>query len=196
MIRHRVSTLLTTASLLLSLTAVSVAVPASTMAAIANVHVGGGIDIGDTSKRAATPPQVSPGNVVGFYLWAKNDDAANLSSFFLTASTNLLFKGALWKHPGDATTTSCGSDINGLKCDFGPLNSMDEILVLAAFTVPTPASISDTNCLPDSRVRGLVGLYQLPVRGNLGLCCRERQEQEPRGCIPLVGLCCHRCDLR
>ncbi len=27
---------------------------------------------------------------------------------------------------------------------------MDEILVLAAFTVPTPASISDTNCLPDN----------------------------------------------
>jgi hypothetical protein len=147
MIRHRFSTLLTTVSLLLTMTAVSAAVPASTLGAIANVKVGGGI-APDTYVRAATPAKVSPGNVVGFYLWAKNEDAAGLSSFFLTASTNLIFKGAFWKHPGDATTTSCGSDANGLKCDFGALNSMDEILVLAAFTVPTPASSSPANCLP------------------------------------------------
>ena len=151
MIRQRFSTLLTTASLLLSMTAVSVAAPATTLGAIANVNVGGGINIGVTSVRATTPPKVSPGNVVGFYLWAKNNDAAGLSSFFLTASTNLLFKGAFWKHPNDATTTSCGSDANGgLKCDFGPLNSQDEILVLAAFTVPTPASSSEANCKPSN----------------------------------------------
>jgi hypothetical protein len=148
MIRQRFSTLLTTASLLLSLTAVSAAVPASTLGAIANVKVGGGI-APDTYVRAATPTKVSPGNVVGFYLWAKNKDAAGLSSFFLTASTDLTFLGAVWKHPGDATTNTCGSDVNGgLKCDFGALNSMDEILVLASYTVPKPASSSPDDCLP------------------------------------------------
>jgi hypothetical protein len=148
MIRQRFSTFLTTASLLLTMTAVSVAAPASTLGAIANVNVGGGIVIGNTATRATTPLQVSPGNVVGFYLWAKNNDAAGLSSFFLTASTDLTFKGAVWKHPGDATTQTCGSDVNGrLNCAFGALNSTDEILVLAAFTVPPPASSSPANCL-------------------------------------------------
>jgi hypothetical protein len=149
MIRQRISTLLTTASLLLTMTAVSVAAPASTVGATANVKVGGGIAIDIYSTHAATPRQVSPGNVVGFYLWVKNEDAAGLSSFFLTASTSLLFKGAVWTHPGDATTHACGSDVNGgIKCDFGALNSMDEILVLAAYTVPKPASSSPADCLP------------------------------------------------
>ena len=148
MIRHRISTSPDRPSLLLTPDRRIRGRTCLNMAAVANVNVGGGIVIGNTVTRATTPLQVSPGNVVGFYLWAKNNDAAGLSSFFLTASTNLTFKGAFWKHPGDATTTSCGSDANGLKCDFGALNSQGEILVLAAFTVPSPASSSEANCKP------------------------------------------------
>jgi hypothetical protein len=146
MIRQRISTLLTTASLLLTMTAVSVALPASTLAALANVNSSGGTVPG-TTARAATPAQVSPGNVAGFYLWVRNDDTANLNTFSLTAKSNATPLGAYWKRPADTGYTNCTTS-GDLKCNFGTLNSGDVLLIVAAFVVPGTPSTSNANCKP------------------------------------------------
>jgi len=151
MIRQRISTSITTLSLLLSLTVVSVALPASTLAAVANVGVGGGWDTNKsnaTGVSGATPAKVSPGKVAGFYLSAKNNDSANLSSFFLTASTAATPLGAFWSHSTGGPWTACDVS-SGLKCTFGAFNSGDAVYVEAAFTLPTGTSTSTTNCLTD-----------------------------------------------
>lgn len=148
MIRQRFSTLLTTASLLLSMTAVSVAVPASTMAAIANVDIGGGTVV-DEHPRAATPTQVSPGNVAGFYLWVRNEDAANLASFFLNAASNADPVGAYFSKNG-GTPTNCPIAGGKLGCDFGAFNSGDVLKIAAGFRIPTSSPASDPYCKPDS----------------------------------------------
>src|SRR5689334_3754001 len=74
---------------------------ASTFAAVANVGVGGGWDTSlsnVTGVSGATPAKVSPGKVAGFYLSARNNDSANLSTFFLTATTTATPLGAFWTH--------------------------------------------------------------------------------------------------
>lgn len=144
MIRQRISTLLTTASLLLTMTAVSVAVPASTLAAVANVQIGGGIVPG-VFARAATPTQVSPGNVAGFYLWVRNEDAANLASFFMNAASNATPLGAYFTKNG-GTKTNCPIAGGKLGCDFGAFNSGDVLLIAAGFRIPANAPASDPNC--------------------------------------------------
>ena len=121
---------------------------ASTLAAVANVSYGGGTTIGVSNVSGATPEAVSPGNVAGFYLWAKNGDSANLSTFFLTATTTATVKGAKWGHSASGPFTPCDIS-NGLKCDFGAFRSGDELFVVAAFTLSSTPSTSTTNCLTD-----------------------------------------------
>jgi hypothetical protein len=121
---------------------------ASTLAAVANVTYGGGTTVGESNVSGATPETVSPGNVAGFYLWAKNSDSANLSTFFLTATTTAAVRGAYWGRSADGPFTPCDTS-KGLKCDFGPFNSGDEVFVVAAFTLGSPVSTSTTNCLTD-----------------------------------------------
>jgi hypothetical protein len=112
------------------------------VAAIADIKVGGGPTVGDP-LRAATPTQVSPGNVAGYYLWIRNDDPANLSTFFMKAMTDSTPVGAYWSRNGETTTHTCGTG-DPLVCDFGALNSGDEIQITAAFeAVP-----STQHCLP------------------------------------------------
>ena len=123
----------------------------STIAAVANVGVGGGWDsslLNQAGVTGATPTKVSPGKVAGFYLVAKNNDTANLSSFFLTASTTATPKGAFWGPSTTGPWTACDTS-NGLKCDFGAFNSGATVYVLAAFTLPTGTSTSTTNCKTD-----------------------------------------------
>ena len=96
----------------------------------------------------ATPPKVAPGKVAGFYLSAKSNDSANLSSFFLTASTVATPFGAFWSHTTLKPWTPCDVS-NGLKCTFGAFNSGDAVYVEAAFTLPTGTSTSTTNCKTD-----------------------------------------------
>jgi hypothetical protein len=150
MIRQRFSTLLTTASLLLIMTAVSAAVPASTLGAIANVQIGGGMpaapDDPDLYPRAATPTQVSPGNVAGFYLWVKNKDAANLSTFFMNASNANPVGGYFTKNGG--AKTDCPIVSKQLSCTFGAFNSGDVLEIVAAFRIPSPVPAFDPNCKP------------------------------------------------
>jgi hypothetical protein len=130
---------------------------ASTFAAVANVGVGGGWDTSlsnGSGVSGATPAKVSPGKVAGFYLSAKNNDSANLSSFFLNASTTATPLGAFWTHDPNATTpvwTACDTS-NGLNCTFGAFNSGDAVYILAAFTLPAGTSTSKTNCLVDPKV--------------------------------------------
>ena len=82
--------------------------------------------------------------VAGFYLVAKNNDTANLSSFFLTASTTATPKGAFWGPSTTGPWTACDTS-NGLKCDFGAFNSGATVYVLAAFTLPTGTSTSKSD---------------------------------------------------
>jgi hypothetical protein len=124
---------------------------ASTLGAVANVGVGGGWDktlFNGIGVTGATPNKVSPERVAGFYLFAENRDSANLSTFFLTATTDATPKGAFWSHTTTGPWTACNIN-NGLKCDFGAFNSGDAVYVLAAFTLPKSTSTSTTNCLTD-----------------------------------------------
>ena len=103
MIRKRFSTLVTTMGLVLSVSAASAVMPAVTLGALANIDIGGGVTVGTTlaeHPRAATPTQVSPDNVAGFYLWVKNRDTANLSTFFMKAYSNATPVGAYFSKNG------------------------------------------------------------------------------------------------
>jgi hypothetical protein len=134
MIRKRVSTLLTTGSLLLSLTAVSVALPASTLAAIPNVVAGRGTEAAPLgTASSAVPGTVSPGAYVQFSIWARNDDTSTVSQFFLTETTNRTIYSASWTRNNGATGT-CGTAVP-LNCSFGqlkPHESIDAVIVLQA----------------------------------------------------------------
>lgn len=139
---------------LLTATALLATSFATSLGAVAKVAVGGGNISADLLTRdtgtGATPTTVSPDNVVGFYLWAANDDNANLSTFSLTASTDATPYGAYWKHPSDTSWTSCDVDITKpLKCTFGAFNAGTGIQVVAAFRLPKTPSTKKTYCLDD-----------------------------------------------
>jgi hypothetical protein len=126
---------------------------ATTFGAVAAVGIGGGTNtalFNATGVTGATPTAVSPGKVAGFYLFAKNNDSANLSSFFLKASTSADMKptGALWSHSLSGPWTQCPIT-GGLNCSFGAFNSGDTIYVVAAYTLPSSPSTSKTNCFTD-----------------------------------------------
>lgn len=123
------------------------ALPAMTSAALADIATGGGI-VPNVSGDPATPKAVSPGNVAGYYLWAKNNDSANLSSFFLTASTTATPVGAYWWRSADPETIFPCDTSNGLKCTFGAFVSQADVVVLAAFRLPTGTSTGQTDCDP------------------------------------------------
>jgi hypothetical protein len=142
MIRHRVSTLLTTLSLLLSLTAVSVALPASTLAATPDVTVGFGTVDHQLPTTGAEPKKVSPGERVQFSIWARNDDTSTVSQFFLTETVGLAIYSASWSK-SDETSGSCSTAIP-LNCSFGQLKpdeSIDAVIVLTT-PVSTDASVA------------------------------------------------------
>jgi hypothetical protein len=143
MIRQRFSTLLATASLLLSTTAVSMAVPASTLAAIPNVHVGRGTvanDLGTASS--AQPTTVSPGAYVQFSTWAKNFDTSTVSQFFLTETTGRPINSASWS--GSNGSGSCATTVP-LNCSFGQLKPgqyINAVIVLQALPSGTSTPVN------------------------------------------------------
>jgi hypothetical protein len=134
MIRQRVSTLLTTASLLLSLTAVSVALPASTLAAIPNVASGRGTEAAPLgTASSAVPSTVSPGAYVQFRVWARNDDTSTVSQFFLTETYGRTIYSASWSR-SNGTSGSCATT-TPLSCSFGQLKPhewINAVIVLQA----------------------------------------------------------------
>jgi len=162
---------------------------ATTFGAVANVGVGGGWDPDLTNANGvsgATPDKVSPGKVAGFYLVARNNDSANLSTFFLNASTTATPLGAFWTHDPNATTpvwTACDTS-NGLKCTFGAFNSGQAVYVLAAFTLPTGTSTSKTNCLVDPKVKQPANSYGVDPSGATSWVCFDFQFGSNSGYVP------------
>ena len=119
------------------------AVPAS--AAVANVAVGGGINP-PIDQPAATPAAVDPGNIAAFYVWAQNNDSANLASFFLKTETAATPVGAYWWREGDEENVNLCVANGNLMCDFGQLNAGQNVIVLAGFRLPGSPSTSTANC--------------------------------------------------
>jgi hypothetical protein len=160
------------------------------LGALANVDIGGG-SVVDAHPRAATPLQVSPGNVAGYYLWLKNEDSANLPTFFLNAGSPATPLGAYWRSDAEQGSPwhTCSTD-GALMCNFGAFTSGESIFVVAGFDTPT--SSSNTNCkpadAPASQGYG-PGSESSYFRSEPGL--RAGEEQEPRRHIPLVRLCRH-----
>jgi hypothetical protein len=141
MIRQRISTLLTTASLLLSLTALSVALPASTLAATPNVHAGRGTVANNLTGTSAQPTTVSPGAYVQFSTWAKNDDISTVSQFFLTETTGRPINSASWS--GSNGSGSCATTLP-LSCSFGQLKPgqyINAVIVLQTTGVVSPMPV-------------------------------------------------------
>jgi hypothetical protein len=167
MIRQRVSTLLTTLSLLVSLSAVSVALPASTLAAIPDVTAGLGTEATPIEPPAtsAQPSVVSPGAYVQFSTWARNDDTSTVSQFFLTESYERTIYSVNWTR-NDGTPGTCPTTIP-LNCSFGQLKpgeSIDAVIVLQA--------ISTGTSMPVEFVWSTVGIghgESFPVQDSVGL---------------------------
>jgi hypothetical protein len=133
MIRQRISTFLTTLGLLLSMTAVSVALPASTLAATPDVHVGWGTEAVRQLTTAAEPATVSFGAYVQFKIWARNYDTSTVSQFFLTETDSRTIDSASWSS-SDGTSGSCPTTPL-LSCSFGqlkPRQSIDAVVVMRA----------------------------------------------------------------
>lgn len=144
--RRRPLRLVATLILAASLAAATFASPA--LGALANIDIGGGTVV-DSHLRAATPPQVSPGNVAGFYLWIRNEDSAKLNTFFMKAVTTATPLGAYWSREGEEGLHSC-STTDGLQCTFGALESGDVLRITAAFTMPSGTSQNTVNCKPST----------------------------------------------
>lgn len=163
MIRQRISTVITTASLVLSLTAVSVALPSSTLAAIPNVHAGRGT-VGQLLATGAQPGAVSPGAYVQFSTWARNDDTSTVSQFFLTETTGRPINSATWS--GSNGSGSCATTLP-LNCSFGQLKPGQ--FVNAVIVLQTTGSLSP---MPVRFVWSTVGIGHgdsFPVDDSVGI---------------------------
>jgi hypothetical protein len=147
------------------------------VAATANINIGGGTDF-TTKPRAATPTTVSPNDVAGFYLWIQNADAANLSSFFMNAATDSPAVGGYWyRRSAPATRVNCPVDSNlHLMCSFGPFNSGDEIVIVAAFNAKPSANNCMTNNPPPNS-----GGYAAPTTSH---ACVDFQFGADSGFVP------------
>jgi hypothetical protein len=133
MIRQRISTVLTTFSLVLSLAAVSGAVPAATLAATPNVTFGAGA-LGSSQATGATAPIVGTGEVVGFNVWAKNAGTSNISQFYLTI---LAPSGASVYKVIPSSNGTCDTDVP-THCTFGQLKPNKSATVsIAYYTAPS-----------------------------------------------------------
>ncbi len=165
MIRQRVSTLLTTISLLLSLTALSVALPAPILAATPDVEVGFGTEATPLTVTGAEPTTVSPGARVEFSIWARNDDTSTVSQFFLTETTGRTIFSASWSG-SNGTSGSCPTT-TPLSCSFGQLKPDESIDAVIVLVTPT-SGLS----MPVNFVFSTVGIGHgdsFPVPDSVGL---------------------------
>ena len=114
------------------MTAVSVVLPASTLAAIPNVLSGRGAEANQiVGPSSAEPRKVFPGERAQFSIWAFNDDTSTVSQFFLTETEGLAIYSASWSN-SNGTTGTCPTTIP-LSCSFGQLRpdeSIDAVIVL------------------------------------------------------------------
>ena len=144
MIRQRFSTFLTTASLLLSLTAASAVLPASTLAATPNVTFGAGA-LGSLQPTGATAPIVGTGEVVGFNVWATNSGTSNISQLFLS----ILAPTGASVYKITPSNGQCDTNVP-TNCSFGQLRPGKSVTVSIAYNtalsyVGEPPSLA-TSC--------------------------------------------------
>jgi len=145
MIRQRLSTLATTLSLLMSLATISVALPASTLAATPNW----------TGSLVTLPPVVAPGAVAGYRATITNPGPSNVSQLSVTAVFSQPYNAATL--PGTAPNPvyvkllmngvelagACGTAplTRPVSCTVGALNAgSTAVLVVAYQTTGTPAA--------------------------------------------------------
>jgi hypothetical protein len=144
MIRQRVSTLITTISLLLSLTAV-VALPAVTLAALPNVLVGYGTnsDASPAATSGANPAAVRPSQPVQIQVWAKNGDSSTISQFYLMVNTSGTLQSATWNLSSGGQTKTC-VPTSTVTCSFGQIRPGVTVYVSALFTAPATTTVEAT----------------------------------------------------
>lgn len=128
MIRERFSTFLTTLSMVLSLTAVSAALPASTLAAPPNIEFGAGA-LSSLATTGATAPIVGTGEVVGFNVWATNKGPSNISQFYLTIEAPI---GASVYKVIPSKAGACDTAVP-THCTFGQLKPTKSVTVSIAY---------------------------------------------------------------
>jgi hypothetical protein len=151
MIRQRISTLLTTLSLVLSLTAVSVAVPATTLAALPDLQSGRGTYIHQLIGTSASPTMVSPSTLkvpsyAAFSIWAYNNDTSTISQLFLSAVFPAgvpagSVQSVTWSKSGGSDTACQASD--PLNCGFGQLKPRQWIDAKIVYKVPNSGTSMD-----------------------------------------------------
>jgi len=165
MIRQRISTLVTTMSLVLSLSAVSVAMPATTFAALPDVHTGYGTYDTQLADTGASPTEVAPGNYAAFAIWAFNHDTSTISQFYLTQASAGTVYSVTWSK-SDGAQKTCKVTVP-LNCAFGQLRPGAWIDALVVIQVPD-SGIS----MPVQFVWSTVGVghgYTFPVDDTVSL---------------------------
>lgn len=145
-LRTKLASTLATVAILTGLVAAPI-----TQAATANLTLNGGLTSGGDKVSGATPAAVSPGKVAGFYVTVKNDDTANLPTFFLSGvNTTATPYGAYWFYT-NAPGTAFPCQTNPMTCTFGTFVSGASVTVVAAFTLPSTASADTSkNCYSES----------------------------------------------
>ena len=145
MIPKRVSRILASIGISISLTLGLMAIPAASLAALPTVHTGYGTDSHATVQptTGALPPTVAPGEPVAFQLWARNDDTSNVSQFYLSAITTGTLTSATWAKSSGQSGTCAPTTTS--TCSFGQLKPGVTVYVTAVFTTPTSGSSMGVN---------------------------------------------------
>jgi hypothetical protein len=143
MIRQRVSTVLTTVSLLLSLTTAA-ALPAVTLAALPAVLVGYGTnsDALPAPTSGANPAAVRPSQPVQIQIWAKNGDSSTISQFYLKVISSGTLQSATWNMSSGPHGTCVPTST--VTCSFGQLRPGVTVYVTALFTAPATTTVEAT----------------------------------------------------
>lgn len=144
MIRQRFSTFLATISLVASLTAVSVALPALSLAALPDVHVGYGTnwEANPAPDNGASPEAVGPSQPVLIQLWARNFDSSTISQFYLAINTSGTLTSATWSKSSGQTGTC--TPASSYICSFGQLKPGVTVYVTALFRAPATTTVEAT----------------------------------------------------
>jgi hypothetical protein len=144
MIVKRLSRILASVGLSISLSLGLVALPAVTLAALPDVHVGYGTnwEANPAPGNGASPQAVRPSEPVLVQVWARNFDSSTISQFYLTVSTSGTLVRTTWtKSTGQAGICTATSTYT---CSFGQLKPGVTVYVTALFTAPATTALEST----------------------------------------------------
>jgi hypothetical protein len=136
MTRHRISRIVTSLGLALSLSLSLVAVPGISLAALPDVQVGKGGVAQTNAPDGAIPTKVDPSEPVLIQVWAYNNDPSNISQFYLSVSTGGTLTSATWTKSGGGGSGTCFPTSTST-CSFGQLKSKTSVVISALFTAPS-----------------------------------------------------------